>query len=73
MNVLSSIRKNFDLQNNYAAELSYTYNSKRDLISETYEQDGNSLTVNYDRDAFGRISQKYTGTTSNDVYQTFIQ
>ena len=71
MNVLSSIRKNFDLQNNHAAELSYTYNNKRDLVSETYEQSGNSLTVNYGRDAFGRISQKYTGTTSNDVYQTF--
>ena len=55
----------------YPREITYTYNSKRDLISETYEQEGISLTVNYGRDAFGRISQKYTGTTSNDVYQTF--
>ena len=55
----------------YPREVTYAYNSKRDLISETYEQSGNTLTVNYGRDAFGRISQKYTGTTSNDVYQTF--
>ena len=52
-------------------EVTYAYNSKRDLISETYEQSGNTLTVNYGRDDYGRISQKYTGTTANDVYQTF--
>ena len=55
----------------YPREVTYTYNSKRDLVSETYEQEGISLTVNYGRDDYGRISQKYTGTTSNDVYQTF--
>ena len=52
-------------------EVTYTYNNKRDLISETYEQDNVSLTVNYGRDDYGRISQKYTGSTANDVYQTF--
>ena len=52
-------------------EVTYTYNNKRDLISETYEQSGDTLTVNYGRDDYGRISQKYTGTTANDVYQTF--
>ncbi|MBQ3368749.1 leucine-rich repeat domain-containing protein, partial [bacterium] len=55
----------------YPREVTYTYNSKRDLISETYEQSGNTLTVNYGRDNYGRISQKYTGTTATDVYQTF--
>ena len=52
-------------------EVTYTYNSLRDLVSETYEQDNVSLTVNYGRDNYGRISQKYTGTTATDVYQTF--
>ena len=55
----------------YPREVTYAYNSKRDLISETFEQSGNTLTLNYGRDDYGRISQKYTGTTSNDVYQTF--
>ncbi|MBO7127460.1 hypothetical protein J6W78_07960 [bacterium] len=52
-------------------EVTYTYNTLRDLVSETYEQDNVSLTVNYGRDNYGRISQKYTGTTATDVYQTF--
>ncbi len=30
-----------------------------------------SMEVAFTRDAFGRISQKYTGTAANDVYQTF--
>ncbi|MBP5591863.1 hypothetical protein J6Y50_08460, partial [bacterium] len=55
----------------YPREVTYTYNNKRDLVSETYEQSGQTLTVNYGRDAYGRISQKYTGSTANDVYQTF--
>jgi len=52
-------------------EVTYTYNTLRDLVSETYEQDNVSLTVNYGRDDYGRISQKYTGNTATDVYQTF--
>ena len=37
MNVLSSIRKNFDLQDNHSAELSYTYNNWRKVSRRTEE------------------------------------
>ena len=36
-NVLTSIRKNFDLQDNHAAELSYTYNNWRKVSRRTEE------------------------------------
>ena len=36
-NVLSSIRKNFDSQDNYSAELSYTYNNWRKVSHRTEE------------------------------------
>ncbi|MBQ4438149.1 hypothetical protein II898_04655 [bacterium] len=36
-NVLTSIRKNFDLQDNYSAELAYTYNNWRKVSRRTEE------------------------------------
>ena len=38
---------------------------------EYTEGNSYSMEVAFTRDDYGRISQKYTGTTANDVYQTF--
>ncbi|HPS31131.1 MAG TPA: RHS repeat-associated core domain-containing protein [bacterium] len=61
-----------DLSCTYPRTVTYDYDSKFDLRSETYARNGTPyLTVHYERDEYGRIKKKYTGNTANDVYQVF--